>query len=271
MEKGKLIGQGRTAEVFEWETDKILKLFRSGIPQKEVENEYTISLNIYKQLNLTPKVYGLIEIDSRNGIIYERINGKTMMNVIASKPWTLKKEAKRLAELHKSIQQKVDFKLPIYKTRLKDNISKTNLLSSDIKTKLYNYINQLEDDNILCHGDFHPDNILITKDKPIIIDWMTATKGNLLTDIARTSIMFKFGIVPNKTYIERKIIDFIRNRFYLEYLEHYMRISGVNIKQIQQWELPVAAARLIEWLPENEKKALLNFINRKVKILTSEI
>lgn len=31
--------------------------------------------------------------------------------------------------------------------------------------------------------------------------------------------------------------------------------------QIEQWELPVAAARLNEWLTENEKKNLLKFVN----------
>jgi hypothetical protein len=29
-DKGRLIGQGNTAEIFEWGNDKILKLYRSG-------------------------------------------------------------------------------------------------------------------------------------------------------------------------------------------------------------------------------------------------
>jgi len=265
MEKGKLIAQGRTAEVFEWEKDKILKLFRPGLSKIMIEKEYEISANISNKLSLLPKVYKLIEIDNRSGIIYERINGITMMKVISSKPWKVKKEAQRLAELHKSIQQKVDFELPNCKTRLKDNISKTELLQEDIKKRLYDYIDELEDDNILCHGDFHPDNVLITKYGEIIIDWMTATKGNPLADIARTSVMFKFGDVPVKSYIEKQIINFIRNKFYLEYIKHYIRVTGVKREQIERWELPVAAARLTEWLPKNEKTTLLKFVNMKME------
>ncbi|MBC8062379.1 MAG: phosphotransferase [Clostridiaceae bacterium] len=265
MEKGKLIGQGRTSEVFEWGQDKILKLFRTGLPKTAIENEYEVSIHIYKQLNLTPKVYELIEIDDRTGIIYERINGITMMKVIASKPWKVKKEAHRLAQLHKSIQLKVDFKLPNYKIRLKDTISNTELLQADVKMRLYEYIDELRDDNILCHGDFHPDNVLITKNGDIIIDWMTSTQWNPLTDVARTSVIFKFGVVPDKTYLEKQIINIIRNKFYLEYIRHYLKLTGVKIEQIEQWELPVAAARLVEWLPKEEKIALLNFINSKMK------
>ncbi|MBU3093196.1 phosphotransferase [Clostridium sp. CF011] len=267
MEKGKLIGEGRTAEVFEWGQDKILKLFRIDLPKTAIQNEYEVSIGIYNQLNSTPKVYELIEVDNRSGIVYERINGITMMKVVASNPWKVKKEAQRLAELHKSIQQKVNFKLSTYKTRLKDNISNTALLTDDIKTRLYKYIDKLKDDNILCHGDFHPDNILITKDGEIVIDWMTATQGNPLTDIARTSIMFKFGVVPNKTFPEKQIINFIRNKFYLEYISHYLKLTGVKIEQIEQWELPVAAARLTEWLPKDEKTALLNFIDKTMETL----
>ncbi|MDD3224125.1 MAG: aminoglycoside phosphotransferase family protein [Clostridium sp.] len=265
MEKGKLIGQGRTAEVFEWGQDKILKLFRYDVPKIVIENEYEVSINIYKKFKITPKVYELIEVDDRSGIIYERINGISMMKVIASKPWKLKREARRLAELHKLIQQKVEFDLPNGKTRLKDNISNTELLEDNVKNKLYEYIDKLEDDNILCHGDLHPDNILITSKGQVIIDWMTATNENQLSDIARTSIMIKFGIVTDKPYIARQIINFGRNKLYLEYIKHYMKLTGVKLEQIEQWELPVAAARLTEWLPKDEKAALLNFINIKMK------
>ncbi len=265
MEKGKLIGQGRTSEIFEWGEDRILKLFRIGIPKVLIEGEYKASLQISKRMKFTPKVYEFVEIDNRSGIIYERINGSTMMKIIASKPWKVKKEAQRLAELHKSIQQKVDFELPKYKTRLKLYISRTELLSDDIKTKLYKYIEEIPDDSILCHGDFHPDNILLTKDKPIIIDWMTATQGNPLADVARTSVIFKFAAVPEKSYMEKKIFDFIRKKLYLEYIKHYINITGVKIEQIKEWELPIAAARLIEGIPEDEKEALLSFINIKME------
>ena len=64
---------------------------------------------------------------------------------------------------------------------------------------------------------------------------------------------------------EKQIINFIRNKFYLEYIKHYIKLTGVKIEQIEQWELPVAAARLCEWLPKDEKTTLLKFINTKME------
>jgi aminoglycoside phosphotransferase (APT) family kinase protein len=166
------------------------------------------------------------------------------------------------------MQLRIDFKLPEYKTKLKNEISRTGLLTEDVKSKLYEYIDQLADDNILCHGDFHPDNVLIAKDRAVIIDWMTAARGNPLADVARTSIMFKFGDVSEKPYLEKKMINFFRTKFLSEYINHYMDISSVKLEQIEQWELPVAAARLSEGIPDSEKMTLLNFINCKIGLIS---
>ncbi|MDR3598049.1 aminoglycoside phosphotransferase family protein [Clostridium sp.] len=263
---GKLIGQGRTAEVYEYSTDKIIKLFRKGIPANIIKNEYRISLELYKKGFPVAKAFDLIEYDERCGIVYEKINGISMLKYISSKPWKINAEARRLAELHKSIQKDIEIKIPNQKDRLKGDIARTDLLHNEVKDKLYRYIDNLKSDNILCHGDFHPDNILIAKKKVVVIDWMTATKGNPLADIARTSVIFKYAYIPEeKSFIEKKIINSVRNKFYSAYINQYLQISNTSIEEIEKWELPVAAARLTEWLPENEKQILLKCVNSKVQ------
>ena len=44
----------------------------------------------------------------------------------------------------------------------------------------------------VCHGDYHPSNILITPEgKPFVLDWSHATQGNASADVARTYLLFK--------------------------------------------------------------------------------
>lgn len=108
-----------------------------------------------------------------------------------------------MADLHKSIQKYIDIEMPDQKERLKQDIARANLLYPEVKDKLYKYIDNLKSDSILCHGDFHPDNILISNGKLVVIDWMTVTKGNPLADIERTSIIFKYAFIPeDKSFIE---------------------------------------------------------------------
>lgn len=237
MQKGKLIGQGRTAEIFEWDENKILKLFRNGFPKAAIENEFNIGLELCNKGLPIPEVYDLLEFDDRVGIVYERVNGPTMMNLLSSKPWKIVGEAQKLAELHKAIQIHVNAKIPPQKSRLKQSINDSKILIDKIKADLFEVLQNLPDGGALCHGDFHPDNIIITTNKTVVIDWMTATIGNPLSDVARTSIIFKFGAVPDhKSRIETSIINF------------------------EQWEVLHAAARLIEWIPPKEKEKLLGFV-----------
>jgi uncharacterized protein (TIGR02172 family) len=262
MQKGKLIGQGRTAEIFELNKNKIIKLFRSDFPVSAIENEFKIGKELANKELPIPAIDDLIKIDNRFGIIYERISGPTMMRIISSRPWRMKKEAKRLAELHKSIQIHINADIPSQDLKIKKDIKKTELLSFENKARLLDYMETLPKGEILCHGDFHPDNVIVSRNKLFVIDWMSATLGNPLSDVARTSIIFKFGIVPeSESKIKSNIIHFMRKKFYSEYMEHYLKVSGQTREMIEQWEVLVSAARLIEWIPVKEKEMLLEFIN----------
>ncbi len=262
MEKGRLIGQGRTSEIFEYGENKVLKLFRLCFPKDAIENEYNVGLELSKKGLPVAGVDCIVELDERFGIVFERINGQTMMNLLSSKPWTIVKEAQKFAELHKEIQIQIMVNIPCQKTRLKQFIKETELLNDKTKTNLFEMIMKLPEGNVLCHGDFHPDNIIISNNKFVVIDWMTATIGNPLSDVARTSIIFKFGVVSeHKSRIEKNIIDFLRGKFYFEYIKHYLKITGESLEVIEQWEIAHAAARLIECIPLEEKVKLLNFVN----------
>lgn len=265
MSIGKLIGQGRTAEVFEWDGSKILKLFREGIPKNIVEYEYRISLELSKHNLPAAEVYELIEHANRYGIVYERIDGISMMKIMSQKPWNLSKHAKNFAQLHFDIQKSIEYDLIKLKDRLIENITKTDLLEGYIKDVLKDYIGKLPDGDILCHGDFHPDNILVSKNKFYVIDWMTAVMGTRAADIARTVVLLKFAELPeDKPFLEKRMINFFRKALLNRYLKNYTKISNVSIEEIEKWELPIAAARLVEWVPGNEKDALITYIKEKV-------
>ncbi len=261
MKLGKLVGQGRTAEIFEISDNKVLKLFRTSFPKDFTEHELHI---VTQLLNLglpIPNVDELITVNNRQGIVYEKITGKTMMQVLAANPFKLKREAKRLAELHQSIQVKIESEFPSQKFKLRKNILKTNSLEENLKDALLKNIDLLPDEKILCHGDFHPDNIMISKDKLWVIDWTNASVGDRFSDIARTRMLLKYAVLPeNEPRIKRTLVNKIRLKFYHEYLSQYLQLVGGESKNVDIWETPTAAARLIEWIPQKEKDLLVEII-----------
>lgn len=260
--KGNLIGQGCTAEVYDYDSDKILKLYRKSMPDIDCENEFYITKNVNLSLGISPKCYEIVKLEDRIGAIYEKIDGKTMLKEIFAKFWTIKKHAKLFAHYHFEIQKNVDFKLQTVKDKLKHDIGELKQLSKVEKEKLFEYIDSLPNGTTLCHFDFHPDNIIIKNNKPVIIDWMTACIGDGLSDIARTSVILKYSDIPVKSEFVKKILKRTVKKLYINYLKEYIKISGAQFKDIQKWEVPIAAARLYERRPEEEEKQLLKIVHQ---------
>jgi uncharacterized protein (TIGR02172 family) len=262
----KLIAQGRTAEVFEWEDGKIIKLFRKGMSKEAVENEYNIS-KIVQGLGLSvPAVFDKASVEDRYGIIYEKFSGETMMQLMLAKSSTISKEAHRLAELQYSIHKCKADGMASQKNILRESIKRVDLLTKDKKDKIIQCLDKLPEEKMLCHGDFHPDNILVADNKAVIIDWMTGNMGTPAADVARTSIMLRVGSMPPGTSaFARMAVGFVRSKFHKEYIKHYLSISGMSNDEIDAWELPIAAARLLEWLPKREKAMLLDIVYKNLR------
>lgn len=119
-------------------------------------------------------------------------------------------------------------------------------------------LSHLPDGAVTCHGDLHPDNILLTPDGPVILDWLTAHCGDPLADVARTVLMLRTGSLPGELPRPlRSLLQIVRRRFCRLYLHEYLRLADGTVEQVTAWELPVAAARLAEHVPEAEKQQLL--------------
>ena len=43
----------------------------------------------------------------------------------------------------------------------------------------------------LCHGDFHPINVLGAVSRPLVIDWSHACSGNPSADVCRSYLLLK--------------------------------------------------------------------------------
>lgn len=263
-EKGQFLSQGNTSEIYEWESGKILKLYRKGLPDRLCLEEFSITKSVYERLQISPEPFETVRIDGRAGAVYEQIQGETMIKSIALKPWTYKKYACMLAQCHARIQIPVDFNLPTVKEKLKKDIKATNLLSDAEKRQLYRYIASLPNGNSLCHFDFHPGNVMVSDGQCRVIDWMTACIGNPLSDTARTVLLLNFAEIPKAPFWVNLLAKAIQKKICKSYLSEYLKLTGAEFAEIQKWELPLAAARLREWIPEGESQKLVRYIQKEL-------
>ena len=78
----KIISRGNTAEVFEYEEEKICKLFYEGYSTTAIQREYNNALCMLENKLPVPRAYKIVNIQNRTGIIYDRFYGGPILDKI---------------------------------------------------------------------------------------------------------------------------------------------------------------------------------------------
>ncbi len=260
----RLIGQGNTAEIFLYDPGTVLKLFRNQFPESGVMKEWRVTLTVQAVYGRMPKALRLVKCDERHGILYELVEGEDLFHRICSNPFLLLTAGKKLARLHAEIHEKDISGILTIKEKLRQEIEWTEDLPEDEKQRIISRLSRLPDRKRLCHFDFHPGNIMISCDQIRVLDWLTACSGDPAADIARTCILLKYGELRNGDRLSRLILQITKAFIRRSYIRTILRLSGIPRDEVRQWIVPVAAARLSEWLTGHEKERLLKLIRRNL-------
>lgn len=261
MEKGKFIGAGATADVYDWKENMVIKIFNDNEPYEAIEREINNTRALKECSFMYPRFIEKLRYKGRNAVVYEKVSGISMMKQLETDPYAYRRLAKKLAHIQFDIHKNHVDGIREQKKYFKDRISWSMDINDIQKAKLYSLIDSMPGGNHLCHSDFHPDNIISCSSGDYIIDWADCCSGNECADVARTVLTLKTANVPHDVpKIEQALIAFIRNRFCTIYLKEYLKISHKSIQQINEWYTAVAAYRLCA-ARGNEKIKVLEIIN----------
>jgi Ser/Thr protein kinase RdoA (MazF antagonist) len=247
----KPIARGRTADVYDYHNGRVLKLFHDWFGLENIEYELKVARAVHVSGVSAPAVIGgVIQVQGRNGLIYERIAGRSMLEVAPSQPWMIFALAKRFAALHANMHDRVfAAEVPTQRNKLEHRLQHVEGITDSLRLALLERLASLPDGDRVCHGDFHPGNVLSTQRGDMVIDWIDASRGNPLADVARTSIIL-LGIGPQGRNPFLKI--FVRI-FHSAYLRQYFHLRPSGEAEYRRWLPIVAAARLSEGIKELEQ------------------
>lgn len=252
-----IIGRGRTALVYAWGNGQVLKLYEPGTSVAKVEHEVELGQRIHASGIPSPAVEGFIEEEGQPGLILERISGPTMLEYTAAKPWLVFRTARRFGELQAEMHSHQVPELPDLARKLKNRFAGIAALTPEMKTELTALLEKYPVSNAVCHGDFHPGNLIMSPRGPVIIDWLDVTGGYPLYDVARTSyLLSKSSLPPEASPAQRVFIRLFRKIFHWLYLRRYRQLRPFSKKELKDWYRLVAAARLQEGIAEEEARLL---------------
>jgi aminoglycoside phosphotransferase (APT) family kinase protein len=159
-----LIGRGRHADVFAIDGGRrVLRRYRHAGRDTARQAE---AMNVARAAGYpAPAVYAAEGRD----VVMERVQGRSMLADMVRRPWLIPAHARLLVDLHR---------------RLHEIEAPTSLPAP------------VGEGAALLHLDLQPENVLMTSNGPVVLDWEWAARGPAPADLAHTVLQLDTSEVP---------------------------------------------------------------------------
>ena len=235
----------RTNKTVYRDGDKCIKVFNEDYSKADVLNEALNQARIEETGLNIPKIHEVTTIDGKWAIVSDYIEGKTLAELMAEDEDKTDEYLNLLVDIQLEVHSKTCPLLNKLKDKMSRKISETELDATTCY-ELHTRLEGMPKHKKVCHGDFNPSNIIITKDgTPYIIDWAHATQGNASADVARTYLLFCL----NGDTVKAK-----------KYLEIFCKKSNTAKQYVEKWMPIVAASQSVKG-NEKEREFLLSWVD----------
>ena len=262
---GGRIAVGRTAEVYALGPDRVVKVLRAGVPDEEAELEARAAAAVTAANLDAPAFIETTRVHGRAALVYERVRGPSMLALLLEDRSRIGELAEILGRMHADMHERDGTTLPNGVERIRDAVRRaTPNAGADLAHAALARIDRLPTDRGVCHGDFHPGNVIMADAGPVAIDWLTATAGPTDADVARTLLLLRDTALPDDLDDDARVqLTELRHRFADAYLSAYARARASNTDTVAGWRLPILVARLAEgvvaeraWLVDEARRTL---------------
>lgn len=253
------LGEGREAEILDAGDGRVVRLLWDREREAWLDREEAALRAASAAGAPVPVAYKRETVDGRPGLVMERLDGPDLLTRLGKRPWTVRSAGKLLGRLHARLH---DVCAPQTLPTLRDNVStllarRAEYLPAALADEARAGLEQLPKGERLCHGDFHPGNVLLTEAGPRVIDWAGASRGDPLADVCRTLLIIELGALPEHAPTLVRRLDRVGRALLLRsYLAAYGRPEG---QLIARWRRVLAIARLAEGI-ESERALLMRLL-----------
>ncbi|WP_441246769.1 phosphotransferase [Kitasatospora sp. McL0602] len=155
---GELIGTGRTADVFALDDGRVLRRYRNGL---DATGEAAVMAHLAAHGYPVPAVW---PGEAAGDLVMQRLSGVTMLEALTGGTMTAERAGELMAELLRQLHA--------------------------VPARF-----AADPGHRILHLDFHPDNIVLTPDGPVVIDWATAQEGPPGLDTAMSALILAQAVL----------------------------------------------------------------------------
>ncbi len=241
---GEKIGEGLSADVHAWAPGQVVKLFKAGTPRRVPWWEARMTRAVFSAGAPAPEVLGEVSIDGRSGIVLQRLDGPTLLQLSRSGAMTPAQTGATLAALCHAVHRTPPPRDVLPLRAYMDHSLRLHggALPAHFAPGILALIERLSPDDALSHGDTHPANVIMTAQGPRLIDWISAARGPAALDLGSSHIVLSEMAPETVADPERpRAVDVAMQA-------EYARLSGLSpaalTATMRAW-LPVVAVRVL--------------------------
>ncbi|MCH5324415.1 MAG: aminoglycoside phosphotransferase family protein [Eubacterium sp.] len=243
----KLISAGTKVDVYE-SGEYAVKVFKPNSPKTIVFYEAHMNSKIEETVINIPPIAEVGRLDDgRWAIASQFIKGKTLAEIMEEEPENRDAYLDDMVEIQLDIHEQTLSGVTKLKDSLRRQIESLDVIDHIKKYELLTRLDSAPKHIKLCHGNFGPENIIVTDDNEVfILDWVGASVGNASADIAKTYLKLSF----KSTELAEK------------YMNLFCKKTGTSKKYVQEW-LPIMAASSLasDTYTKEEREVLLTWLD----------
>ncbi len=244
---GALLAAGRTSDVYLLGEEEVVKVPRPDVPLNWVEVEANLTSIVQRHGLPAPEVRGFVDVDGRRCVVFERIVGPTMWELILDEPSRIQRLVDELVAIQRGIHASgLPIGLPDHATRTEAKAVACPLIDDAERDEAMTVIRGMPSGAAVLHGDLHPGNVIMSADGPVAVDWFDVSVGHPLADVARSLLLLQpaFDVaelvhLPGATVA---VLDSLHQHF----LQAWADLVSEAQPELEQWQAVLALARISE-------------------------
>lgn len=234
-----------------WREPLVLRLLPSVDRVEQAHREAAVQGWAAGQGFPAPIVLEVLAPDELFGLpaqVMERMPGTTMLEALSAKPWRALALVRQLAALQLSLhalplddwpssadpQQLVDQRLGLSR-RAAESLDDADLAAAVQRATELSHVASTGS-LVVCHGDFHPLNVIVDGAAASVIDWTDAGLGPREADVSRTLLLFQIAAVAASSPLERRLLALAGPRLARRYRRTYEASAVLDERRLRAWE-----------------------------------
>lgn len=230
-----------------WRDDLVLRVKSSAGLLDDARTEAVVHEWLADRGLPVPRILAVVEpgeVLDRPIQVIVRAPGVTMLDAVTRRPWQVGRLLDRFTSLHVRLHALDPAGLPTdadvldRRLRLPRRVAAAigDVGLADGIAIVESWADRLHDAPAsVCHGDFHPLNLLVDGDDVAIIDWTDAGAGDHHCDVARTAALFDLAPIAASNAVERRVLAVAGPWLGRRYLRAYAARGTLDPDRLALW------------------------------------